>query len=137
MHLNPNVQEPVHRLLGGYNNVFLINPLGYLPFVAMMERSTIILTDSGGIQEEAPSLGKPVLVMRTTTERPEALEAGGVKLVGTDQEQIVNWVTKLLTEPETYRKMGTVSNPYGDGHSSRRILEIIKSAARHERSIKQ
>jgi UDP-N-acetylglucosamine 2-epimerase (non-hydrolysing) len=129
VHLNPNVQKPVHRLLSQHKNIFLINPLSYLAFVAMMDRCTLILTDSGGVQEEAPSLGKPVLVMRTSTERPEALDAGNVKLIGTDRGQIVTWVNRLLTDPNIHREMATVHNPFGDGRSSERILGILKSLA--------
>jgi UDP-N-acetylglucosamine 2-epimerase (non-hydrolysing) len=127
VHLNPNVQKPVHRLLSQHKNIFLIKPLSYLPFVAMMDRCTLILSDSGGVQEEAPSLGKPVLVMRASTERPEALAAGTVKLVGTDQTQIVSWVRKLLTDPKTYKAMATAQNPYGDGLASKRILNVLMS----------
>ena len=115
VHLNPNVQEPVNRLLKDLKNVFLIEPQSYLPFCYLMNRSTIILTDSGGIQEEAPSLGKPVLVMRNTTERPEAVDAGTVCLVGTDIDLIVNKVNTLLTDTSQYAKMSESQNPYGDG----------------------
>lgn len=125
VHLNPNVQEPVRRLLGGIANIHLIEPLDYLPFIYLMNRSHIILTDSGGIQEEAPSLGKPVLVMRDTTERPEALIAGSVRLVGTDAEQIYNQALLLLTDDEAYRSMSGAGNPYGDGRASDRITEIL------------
>ncbi|OEE68428.1 UDP-N-acetylglucosamine 2-epimerase [Enterovibrio norvegicus FF-33] len=127
VHLNPNVREPVNRYLSGKNNVHLIEPLDYLPFVYLMNRSTIILTDSGGIQEEAPSLGKPVLVMRNTTERPEALEAGTVKLVGTDVSLIVDQVSTLLNDVEAYRLMSFAHNPYGDGLASQRIADAIAS----------
>ena len=131
VHLNPNVQKPVYRLLGGLDNVFLINPLGYLAFIAMMERSTLILTDSGGIQEEAPSLGKPVPGNEGDNRAPRShRKPGAVKLVGTDPVQIEDWVTKLLTQPVTYRKMATVSNPYGDGRASLRILDILKSLSK-------
>jgi len=122
VHLNPNVREPVFRRLNNYHNVFLIDPLDYLSFVALMDRSTLILTDSGGIQEEAPSLGKPVLVMRDETERPEAIEAGTVKLVGTDLKCIVDNVSQLLTDTDTYQSMARAINPYGDGKASQRIL---------------
>ncbi|MBN2217318.1 MAG: UDP-N-acetylglucosamine 2-epimerase (non-hydrolyzing), partial [Pirellulales bacterium] len=124
VHLNPNVREPVHRLLGANSrpNVHLIEPLDYLPFVAMMDRATLVLTDSGGVQEEAPSLGKPVLVMRDTTERPEAVEMGTVRLVGTDEETIVEQTTLLLTDRTAYAKMANAVNPYGDGHACGRIL---------------
>ena len=110
------------RLLGGMDNVYLIEPLSYLPFVALMERSTLILTDSGGIQEEAPSLGKPVLVMRNTTERPEGVNSGTAKLVGTDTDSIVQNVAKLLLDPDAYAAMAKMNNPYGDGKASGRIL---------------
>jgi UDP-N-acetylglucosamine 2-epimerase (non-hydrolysing) len=125
VHLNPNVQEPVNRLLKGLDNVFLIEPQQYLPFCYLMNRATIILTDSGGIQEEAPSLGKPVLVMRETTERPEAVDAGTVRLVGTDVELIVSQVDLLLTNPDEYQKMSKAHNPYGDGLACGRILEFL------------
>lgn len=122
VHLNPNVQEPVRRLLSGMSNVHLIEPQDYLPFVYLMARSTVILTDSGGIQEEAPALGKPVLVMRDTTERPEAVEAGTVRLVGTDVAQIVTGASRLLDDAEEYRRMSFAHNPYGDGHACERIV---------------
>lgn len=125
MHLNPNVREPVTRILLGLDNVHLIEPLDYLPFVALMKKATIILTDSGGIQEEAPSLGKPVLVMRDTTERPEAVEAGTVKLVGTNQNNIVNELTRLLDDSDLYSKMSHAHNPYGDGKASQRIIDSL------------
>ncbi|EJI85732.1 UDP-N-acetylglucosamine 2-epimerase [Alishewanella aestuarii B11] len=125
VHLNPNVQEPVNRLLAGLSNVFLIEPQDYLPFVYLMMRSHIILTDSGGIQEEAPSLGKPVLVMRDTTERPEAVAAGTVKLVGTDVGKIFSEVTSLLTNGEAYENMSRAHNPYGDGKACQRILDTL------------
>ncbi len=125
MHLNPNVREPVNRLLSNLNNVFLIEPQDYLPFVYLMNKATILLTDSGGIQEEAPSLGKPVLVMRDTTERPEAVEAGTVKLVGTDAERIINEVSLLLNNEEEYRKMSFAHNPYGDGTASIQIVSHL------------
>ncbi|WP_445425022.1 non-hydrolyzing UDP-N-acetylglucosamine 2-epimerase [Alishewanella sp. HL-SH06] len=125
VHLNPNVQEPVNRLLAGLTNVFLIKPQDYLPFVYLMMRSHIILTDSGGIQEEAPSLGKPVLVMRDTTERPEAVEAGTVKLVGTDVAKITTEVSNLLNTPEAYYAMSRAHNPYGDGNACQRILDTL------------
>ena len=125
VHLNPNVREPVQRILTGPNlrNVHLIEPLAYLPFIALLDRATIVLTDSGGIQEEAPSLGKPVLVMRTTTERPEAVEAGTVKLVGTDFATIVGETSRLLSEPAAYDAMARAHNPYGDGHATGRIIK--------------
>ena len=125
VHLNPNVQQPVREILNGLDNVILTDPLEYLPFIYLMERSHIILTDSGGIQEEAPSLGKPVLVMRTTTERPEAVEAGTVKLVGTDKVKIVSEMVKLLDIPEYYQSMAKAHNPYGDGLASKRIVDFF------------
>lgn len=125
VHLNPNVREPVNRLLSGLDNVHLIEPLDYLPFVYLMSRSYLILTDSGGIQEEAPSLGKPVLVMRDTTERPEAVEAGTVELVGTDVERICERLRVLLTDETTYQRMSQAHNPYGDGRACSRILDRI------------
>lgn len=125
VHLNPNVQEPVNRLLNGLKNVFLIEPLEYLPFVNLMRLSTVILTDSGGIQEEAPSLGKPVLVMRDTTERPEAVGAGTVKLVGTNKDMIVKSLTELLKKEEEYQKMSKAHNPYGDGAACAKILNVL------------
>lgn len=126
MHMNPNVREPVNRILKDINNVYLIEPLDYLPFVYLMERSYLILTDSGGVQEEAPSLGKPVLVMRDTTERPEALEAGTVKLVGTNEEVMIAEVDELLNSQDAYDKMSFAHNPYGDGKASSRIVEVLK-----------
>jgi len=125
VHLNPNVQEPVNRLLKNFDNVFLIAPQQYLPFCYLMDRASIILTDSGGIQEEAPSLGKPVLVMRETTERPEAVDAGTVRLVGTDIDLIVGQVDLLLTNSAEYQKMSKAHNPYGDGLACGRILEFL------------
>ena len=125
VHLNPNVQEPVNRLLSDLHNIFLIEPQQYLPFCYLMDRASIILTDSGGIQEEAPSLGKPVLVMRETTERPEAVDAGTVKLVGTDVELIVDQVSLLLSDSNEYQKMSRAHNPYGDGLACGRILEFL------------
>jgi UDP-N-acetylglucosamine 2-epimerase (non-hydrolysing) len=126
VHLNPNVQQPVHEILDGLDNVKLIQPLDYLPFVWLMDQSDLILTDSGGIQEEGPSLGKPVLVMRDVTERPEALAAGTVRLVGTDQQRIVETVDLLLTDETAYRAMATATNPFGDGRAAQRIVELIK-----------
>lgn len=126
VHLNPNVREPVNRILKSVNNVHLIEPQDYLPFVYLMNQAHIILTDSGGIQEEAPSLGKPVLVMRDTTERPEAVEAGTVKLVGTDKTNIFNAVERLLNDQDEYEKMSHAHNPYGDGNACERIIEKIK-----------
>jgi UDP-N-acetylglucosamine 2-epimerase (non-hydrolysing) len=127
VHLNPNVSEPVNRILKGIDNIILIDPQDYLPFVYLMTRSYLILTDSGGIQEEAPSLGKPVLVMRDTTERPEAVDAGTVQLVGTDVAKIVDAVTRLLTDEGEYHAMSRAHNPYGDGHACQRILEALKN----------
>ncbi|HAT8499792.1 UDP-N-acetylglucosamine 2-epimerase [Vibrio vulnificus] len=125
MHLNPNVREPVNRILAGINNVHLIEPQQYLPFIYLMNRAHIILTDSGGIQEEAPSLGKPVLVMRDTTERPEAVEAGTVKLVGTDIDRIVTGLTTLLQDEQAYKEMSFAHNPYGEGKACKRILDVL------------
>jgi UDP-N-acetylglucosamine 2-epimerase (non-hydrolysing) len=127
VHMNPNVRKPVFNLLSGQNNIHLIEPLSYLPFVALMNRSTIVLTDSGGVQEEAPSLGKPVLVMRDTTERPEAVESGTVKLVGTDKDMIIHEVTKLLTDKKIYTNMANAVNPYGDSHACQRIINAIRN----------
>ncbi len=127
VHLNPQVQEPVKRHLAGAKNIFLISPQDYLPFIYLMERSYLIITDSGGVQEEAPSLGKPVLVMRDFTERPEAIEAGTVKLVGTDVERIVTEVEVLLNNSHEYRKMSQAHNPYGDGLASDRITQALVS----------
>lgn len=130
MHLNPNVRKPIHEVFGedlsDLGNMFFIEPLEYLSFVYLMEKSSIVLTDSGGIQEEAPGLGKPVLVMRNTTERPEALDAGTVKLVGTDYDTIVNSVSTLLDNKEEYYKMSKAVNPYGDGKACGRIVDFIK-----------
>jgi UDP-N-acetylglucosamine 2-epimerase (non-hydrolysing) len=126
VHLNPNVQEPVKRYLSGLNNVYLIEPQEYVPFVYLMMRSYIILTDSGGIQEEAPSLGKPVLVMRNTTERVEALKAGTVRLVGTNTNTIVDEATELLTNQTCYNEMAKALNPYGDGKACERILQFMQ-----------
>ena len=129
MHLNPNVRKPIHEVFGedltAYKNFFFIEPLQYLEFVYLMEKSTVVLTDSGGIQEEAPGLGKPVLVMRDTTERPEALESGTVHLVGTDYDKIVNEVSTLLDDSKAYEKMSKAVNPYGDGRACMRIVDII------------
>jgi UDP-N-acetylglucosamine 2-epimerase (non-hydrolysing) len=125
VHLNPNVREPVHRALSSLQNVYLIEPQDYLPFVFLLNRARVILTDSGGIQEEAPSLSKPVLVMRDTTERPEAVAAGTVKLVGTDTERIVRGVKTLLKDSSAYAQMTAATNPYGDGHASERIVEAL------------
>ncbi|HBC9238878.1 TPA: non-hydrolyzing UDP-N-acetylglucosamine 2-epimerase [Klebsiella oxytoca] len=127
VHLNPNVSEPVNRILGHVENVMLIEPQDYLPFVWLMNRAWLILTDSGGIQEEAPSLGKPVLVMREMTERPEAVSAGTVCLVGTDSQRIVNEVTRLLHDESAYQAMSRAHNPYGDGQACHRILSALKN----------
>ncbi|MBV9826234.1 MAG: UDP-N-acetylglucosamine 2-epimerase (non-hydrolyzing) [Alphaproteobacteria bacterium] len=129
VHLNPAVQEPVRRLLGGLANVHLVKPLDYVPFVYLMMRSHLILTDSGGIQEEAPSLGKPVLVMRDVTERPEAVEAGTVALVGANQARIFAAATKLLDCPDAYAGFARAHNPYGDGSASRRISDFLCASA--------
>ena len=126
VHLNPNVQKTVYELLSGLSNVYLISPLDYLPFIYAMQHSTLLLTDSGGVQEEAPSLGKPVLVMRDTTERPEAVEAGTVKLVGTNAEAIVSNVTALLLDKEMYKRMSETHNPYGDGQACERIIAALR-----------
>lgn len=127
VHLNPNVREPVNRILAsvGMRNIHLIEPVDYLPFVYLMDRSTLIVTDSGGVQEEAPSLGKPVLVMRDITERPEAIAAGTVRLVGTDRARIVGETVRLLDDPAEYGRMSRASNPYGDGHAAGRIVDIL------------
>ena len=125
MHLNPQVREPVNRILKNITNIYLIEPQQYLPFIYLMTRAHIILTDSGGVQEEAPSLGKPVLVMRDTTERPEAVEAGTVKLVGTDVELIMSSLSELMDNKEAYKKMSFAHNPYGDGKSCQRILDAL------------
>ncbi len=126
VHLNPNVQKPVTEILGGIDNVILIPPLSYPSFVWLMDKSKIIITDSGGVQEEAPSLGKPVLVMRNTTERPEAVEAGTVILVGTDRETILKEALDLLDNRDRYKKMSNIENPYGDGNASKRIVDRLK-----------
>lgn len=126
VHLNPNVQKPVKEILSNTSNVYLIDPLQYESFIYMMNKSYFIITDSGGVQEEAPSLGKPVLVMRDTTERPEAVEAGTVKLVGTNKETIINEAQKLINDENEYNKMSKAHNPYGDGKACERIVEFIK-----------
>ena len=128
VHLNPQVREPVHRLLSGLNSVHLIEPLDYLPFVYLMEQAYLIITDSGGVQEEAPSLGKPVLVMRDTTERPEAVEAGTARLVGTATKSIVDHASVLLTDSRTYQAMARLANPYGDGQAAGRIVSMLERA---------
>ena len=133
MHLNPNVRKPIHEVFGedltAYKNFFFIEPLQYLEFVYLMEKSTVVLTDSGGIQEEAPGLGKPVLVMRDTTERPEALKSGTVHLVGTNHDLIVNEVSTLLDDEKAYEKMSKAVNPYGDGKASTRIVRALNGEA--------
>jgi len=131
VHLNPNVQKPVKEILTGIDNVYLISPLEYLPFVYLLNKCYLILTDSGGVQEEAPSLGKPVLVMRDTTERPEALAAGTVLLVGTDKSTIVKSVSKLLEDEITYEKMSYAHNPYGDGTASIKIINYLKEEGKN------
>jgi UDP-N-acetylglucosamine 2-epimerase (non-hydrolysing) len=128
VHLNPNINEPVHQMLSSIENVYLIKPLEYELFIYLLNQSYMILTDSGGVQEEAPALGKPVLVMRDTTERREAVEAGTVKLVGTDTDSIYKETSGLLDDPEAYRKMSVAQNPYGDGQASRRIVESFRKS---------
>jgi len=125
VHLNPNVQKPVRELLSGIDNVHLIEPLQYEQFIYMMDKSYFIITDSGGVQEEAPSLGKPVLVMRDTTERPEAVEAGTVRLVGIDTDLIVREAQELIDNAEAYAAMSRASNPYGDGEACRKIVDFL------------
>ncbi len=127
VHLNPNVQQPVNEILTGVPNIYLIPPLNYPSFVWAMDKARIIITDSGGVQEEAPSLGKPVLVMRDTTERPEAVEAGTVILVGTNRKKIVSETMSLLDDPSRYAAMSHIENPYGDGHACKRIVETLKN----------
>lgn len=127
VHLNPNVKKPVYEILGNVDNIKLISPLSYPAFVWLMNKSYLIITDSGGVQEEAPSLGKPVLVMRDTTERPEAVDAGTVILVGTDTEKIVNETLSLFTDKEKYTRMSELNNPYGDGKACKRIVDFIKN----------
>jgi UDP-N-acetylglucosamine 2-epimerase (non-hydrolysing) len=126
VHLNPNVQKPVNDLLKGIDNIYLIPPLEYLPFVYLMNNCAFVLTDSGGIQEEAPGLGKPVLVMRDTTERPEAVEAGTVKLVGTIMDQIVENCKALIEDAAFYKSMSSAKNPYGDGSAAKEIVKVLK-----------
>ncbi|RMF61154.1 MAG: UDP-N-acetylglucosamine 2-epimerase (non-hydrolyzing) [Calditrichaeota bacterium] len=130
VHLNPNVRRPVHRILGKHERVHLIEPLSYEPFVWLMDRATVVLTDSGGVQEEAPSLGKPVLVMRETTERPEGVAAGNARLVGVSRERIVEALSLLLRDPNARAEMASVNNPYGDGHAANRIVEILMHESR-------
>ena len=127
VHPNPNVQDPVQRLLANHPHVRLIEPQSYVPFVDLMRRAYLLITDSGGIQEEGPSLGKPILVLREKTERPEAVSAGTVKLVGTDQDRIVGEATTLIENRDLYDRMARVHNPYGDGHASERIARAIQS----------
>jgi UDP-N-acetylglucosamine 2-epimerase (non-hydrolysing) len=127
VHLNPNVKEPVYDILGDIPNIKLISPLSYPAFVWLMNQAYIIITDSGGVQEEAPSLGKPVLVMRDTTERPEAVDAGTVILVGTDRVKIVDECLDLLQNSDKYNRMSALHNPYGDGKASRRIVDFISN----------
>jgi UDP-N-acetylglucosamine 2-epimerase (non-hydrolysing) len=127
VHLNPNVQKPVFELIAGYKNIHLIDPLEYEPFVYLLKHAYLVLTDSGGIQEEAPSLGKPVLVMRDVTERPEAVEAGTVRLVGADTAKIVSNVSELLSNKQSYERMSKAHNPYGDGKASARIVKVFQS----------
>jgi UDP-N-acetylglucosamine 2-epimerase (non-hydrolysing) len=131
VHLNPNVKEPVYKILTGIDNISLISPLAYPAFIWLMDQSYIIITDSGGIQEEAPSLGKPVLVMRETTERPEAVESGTVILVGTDKNKIISVANRLLNNEEAYKSMSIVHNPYGDGNACKKIVNFIKDNARN------
>ena len=125
MHLNPNVKGPVNDYLSGIHNIHLIDPLAYPAFIWLMKKSHLIITDSGGIQEEAPSLGKPVLVTRTTTERPEAVDAGTVLLVGTDTEKIISETKRLLDDPQQYEKLSQLHNPYGDGKACERIISFM------------
>ena len=126
MHLNPNVQKPVFELISGQPNIYLIDPLEYEPFVFLLKHAYLVLTDSGGIQEEAPSLGKPVLVMREVTERPEAVEAGTVRLVGADTAKIVWHVSELLTDETAYASMSKAHNPYGDGLAAERVVATLQ-----------
>lgn len=130
VHLNPNVKEPVYKILSGIDNISLISPLAYPAFIWLMEKSHLIITDSGGVQEEAPSLGKPVLVMRDTTERPEAVSAGTVILVGTNKEKIISEASRLLKDTEAYQQMSKTHNPYGDGKACERIVKFIEENAR-------
>jgi UDP-N-acetylglucosamine 2-epimerase (non-hydrolysing) len=128
MHLNPNVRAPVNEYLQGHDRIHLIEPLTYMPFVWLMNRADVVLTDSGGVQEEAPSLGKPVLVMRNTTERPEGVDAGNARLVGTDAKAIVSSLHELLEDEDAYNSMANVKNPYGDGTTSKQIIDLIAQA---------
>ena len=127
VHLNPNVSKTVYKLLKGIKNIYLIKPLEYEPFIYLLKHSYLVLTDSGGIQEEAPSLGKPVLVMRETTERPEAVEAGTVEIVGSNKKKIVKGVSRLLNDKKHYQKMSRAHNPYGDGLASKRIVDVLRT----------
>jgi UDP-N-acetylglucosamine 2-epimerase (non-hydrolysing) len=133
VHLNPNVRKPVQRILGAIRNVHLIEPLDYALFVFLMNRAYLVLTDSGGIQEEAPSLGKPVLVMREKTERPEAIEAGTAKLVGTESERIFTEAQRLLDNADEYHKMARAVNPFGDGKATERIVAILRKHVGRQR----
>lgn len=130
VHLNPNVQEPVNRILAGHDRIHLVKPLSYEPFVWLMNQATVVLTDSGGVQEEAPSLGKPVLVMRDTTERPEGVHAGNAKLVGTSVEKIVTELTTLLTDSDARETMARIENPYGDGTASKQVADVLAQHAK-------
>ena len=130
VHLNPNVQEPVYRLLGQVSNITLLDPLDYLPLVQLMKHASLVLTDSGGLQEEAPGLGVPVLVMRAVTERPEGIQAGTVKLVGTDPQRIFIEAQRLLDDPAAHAQMAKAVNPYGDGHAAGRIVGAILARSR-------
>ena len=133
VHLNPRVQEPARRILGDHARIHLVPPADYATFVHLMARATLIVTDSGGIQEEAPTLGKPTLVMRQETERPEAIEAGTARLVGTDPERIITEAERLLRDPAAYEAMARVANPFGDGHAAERIVDVIERHARDRR----
>jgi len=137
VHLNPNVQKPVQGLLSDIHNIYLISPLQYEQFIYMMDKSYFIITDSGGVHEEAPSLGKPVLVMRDTTERPEALDAGTVKLVGTDTALIIKESQKLIDDPKAYSLMSQASNPYGDGNASQKVIEFLKQTMLNKEEINE
>jgi len=132
VHLNPNVREPVNRMLAGHDRIRLIEPLAYEPFVWLMDHSTFVLTDSGGVQEEAPSLGKPVLVMREVTERPEGVASGTARLVGTETDRILTEVTLLLDDADEYARRAQIANPYGDGQAAKRILDVLGRPARRE-----
>src|SRR5690242_9784812 len=127
VHPNPNVQKPVCQLLGGHPRIKLLPPLNYIPFLALMRRAYLILTDSGGVQEEAPSLGVPVLVLRKTTERPEAAQSGLARIIGTNPDAIVKHVEELMEDSLAYRRMATAANPYGDGRASERIVEVLRN----------